>query len=86
MSGLTKLHDVLARVFDIGRADAEDVVKAVTEAITPILHDAVAQAKADEKRLASAVAAEVAVLLGHQPAPAPTPPSAPAPQQATPER
>ncbi|MGW7001408.1 hypothetical protein ACWGCW_00925 [Streptomyces sp. NPDC054933] len=84
MSALTKLHDVIARVFDIGRKDAEEVVQAVTDHAAPILRQALTTADAEGRTLvdeiAKAVADEVAKLFGRNvpeaPAPAPAEPPA----------
>lgn len=85
MSALAdRLHNLLSRFASIGKADVEQVVTAVEEHLASLLDQArselladlqklIADMKADEAKLA----AEVAKLLGHTPAPAPTEPPAP---------
>lgn len=67
------LHAFASRFTSVGRKDIEEIVTAVEDHLKPMFADAVAAAKTDEKVLAEAVAAEVAKILGHQPAPVPTP-------------
>ncbi|MFB6568380.1 hypothetical protein [Streptomyces noursei] len=79
-----KLHSLITRFTTVGKHDVEEIVTAVEQHLVPVIrgavHDALTtveadgrslldQFKADETKLATAVAAEVAKLLGHTPEP-----------------
>lgn len=88
MSALAdRLHAFLNRFASIGKTDVEQVVTAVEEHVAPFVEQArtelladikalYAEAKADEKKLAAEIAAELNKLFGN----APTPVEPPAPQ------
>ncbi|MFE4867716.1 hypothetical protein [Streptomyces sp. NPDC056682] len=81
MSALVdRLHSLLSRFTSIGKADVEEVVAAAESHLLPVIEQVraelvadlgqlLAEAKVDEQKLATMVAAEVAKLLGHTPAP-----------------
>ncbi|GGX40568.1 hypothetical protein [Streptomyces noursei] len=80
MSALgTKLHALIGRFTSVAHKDVEEIVTAVEQHLVPVIrsavHDALTaaeadgrslldQLRADEGRLAQAVAAEVAQILG----------------------
>jgi hypothetical protein len=79
-----RLHALLSRFTSIGKADVEEVVAAAESHLLPVIEQAraeivadlgqlLAEAKVDEAKLASEIAAAVAALLGHTPADPPTP-------------
>ncbi|MFD7016122.1 hypothetical protein [Streptomyces sp. NPDC059928] len=95
MSALAdRLHAFLNRFISVGKNDVENVIMGVEEHLAPLIAQArtelladvkalYAEAKVDEQKLATLVAAEVAKLLGHtpaQPTPSPAPVEPPAPQ------
>ncbi|MDR3082107.1 MAG: hypothetical protein LBV60_14485 [Streptomyces sp.] len=85
MSALAdRLHALLSRFTSIGKADVEEVVAAAESHLLPVIEQVraeivadlgqlIAEAKVDEQKLAKAIAAEVAALLGHAPAEPPAP-------------
>jgi hypothetical protein len=89
MSALAdRLHAFLNRFVSVGKTDVEEVVAAAESHLLPVIEQARAEivadlghlldeAKIDEQKLAAEVAAAVAALLGHTPAPAPVEPPAP---------
>ncbi|MEV5944398.1 hypothetical protein [Streptomyces sp. NPDC051994] len=89
MSALAdRLHAFLNRFVSVGKTDVENVIIGIEEHLAPLIDQArtellddikalYAEAKADEQKLATEIAAEVAKLLGNTPAPAPVAPPAP---------
>ncbi|WP_438489565.1 hypothetical protein [Streptomyces sp. S186] len=75
-----KLHSLVTRFTTVGKRDVEEIVTAIEQHLVPVIrgavHDALTtveadgrslldQLKADETKLATAVAAEVVKLLDH---------------------
>jgi hypothetical protein len=80
----TKLKAALARLFGIGEAEAHALITALEEDAAPLFDQFRAELLADVKVLLAEgvidyqkLAAEIAKILGEQPAPAPTPEPAP---------
>lgn len=75
-----KLKAALAALLGRSEAEVHTVVAAFEQDMLPLLDDfrtkLVAELKVDEAKLAKFVAAEVAKILGNQPAPAPVEPPA----------